>query len=419
MHRAAVSRQAGRSPSWPSRSHLRYHRAVPDAERPPLLTADFVRVLALQGAFGASLACYLLLPKYLVTELGAAATEIGGVMATFSLANIFVVPLVGIGVDRFGRRPLIQIGLVILSLSSLGFLFADSVTGLYVLRSLQGISFACVFISASTLVTDTAPPARMSQALALFGATMHLMNAIVPWIAERASESLGWQPVFAASLVMALVGLGVSMSLRERVSTGEANVAAPGLLSLLGRRSFQISLLVMASAGVANATLTTFIQPHALARGIVRVASFFTAFAVAAVGVRVLLGGFMDRANRYLICLFSLASYAVLLLATRDVTGATLPLLGGLLGFVHGFFMPSFLALNLAGAGDAERGRIVALLSGSFNVGFGFGTLGVGAVAAAHGYGAGFVTAAAVAAIAASLMLARRGAARWAATSPS
>jgi len=409
-----------RPPSWPSQPRLRYHRAVPDPDRPRLLTSDFVRVLALQGTFGASLACYMLLPKYLVTELGAAATEIGGVMATFSLANIVVVPLVGIGVDRFGRRPLIQIGLVILSLSSVGFLFVDSVfPGLYVLRGLQGISFACVFISASTLVIDTAPPERLSQALALFGATMHLMNAIVPWLAERASESLGWQPVFAASLVMALVGLGVSSTLRERVLTGDEAVAAPSMLSLLGRRSFQISLFVMASAGVASATLTTFIQPHAIARGILRVASFFTAFAVAAVSVRVVLGGFMDRGNRYVICLLSLAGYAVLLLATRDVTGTTLPLLGGLLGIVHGFFMPTFLAMNLSGAGDAERGRIVALISGSFNVGFGFGTLGVGAVAAVHGYGAGFGAAAAVVAVAASVMLARPGAARWSATPPS
>jgi MFS family permease len=392
---------------------------VPDPDRPRLLTPGFVRVLALQASFGASLACYLLLPKYLVTELGAAATEIGGVMATFSLANIFVVPLVGIGVDRFGRRPLIQIGLLILSLSSMGFLFVDAVSPeLYVLRGLQGISFACVFISASTLVVDTAPPERLSQALALFGATMHLMNAVVPWLAERVSESLGWQPVFAASLVIALVALGVSSTLHERVATGDETVAAPSLLSLLGRRSFLISLFVMASVGVANATLTTFIQPHAIVRGILRVASFFTAYAAAAVSVRVLLGGFMDRGNRYVICLVSLTSYAVLLLVTRDVTGTTLPLLGGLLGVVHGFFMPSFLALSLSGAGEAERGRIVALLSGSFNVGFGFGTLGVGAVAAAHGYGAGFVAAAVVVAVAASVMLARPGAARWSATPP-
>ncbi|MBW2422630.1 MAG: MFS transporter [Deltaproteobacteria bacterium] len=375
-------------------------------------------MLALQATFGASLACYLLLPKYLVTEFGAAATEIGGVMATFSLANIVVVAPVGIGVDRFGRRPLIQLGLAILSLSSLGFLFVDSVVPeLYGLRALQGISFACVYISASTLVTDTAPPERLSQALALSGATIHLMNAVVPWLAEQASESLGWQSVFAASLVLGLVSLGVSMTLRDRVSTRDETVEAPSLLSLLARRSFLISLFVMAAAGVANATLTTFIQPHALARGILRVAAFFTAFAVAAVSVRVLLGGFMDRANRYVICLVSLACYAALLLATRDVTGTTLPLLGGLLGIVHGFFVPSFLALNLAGASDGERGRIVALLSGSFNVGFAFGTLGVGAVSAAHGYGAGFVAAAGVVAVAAGVMLVRPGAARWRATS--
>jgi predicted MFS family arabinose efflux permease len=386
-------------------------------ERPTLLTGIFARLMAMQVCYGAALASFVLLPKFLTQDLGAGPDEIGRVMAAFSLANVVFVPLVGIGVDRLGRRAFLLGGSVMMVIAALGFPLLDEVGApLYALRALQGASFACVYIAASTLVVDCAPSQRLSEALALFGATLHVMNASVPWLVERASERFGWDGVFAAAALAAALGGLLALSVRSRGSEGEgAHAAGPGLAEVLRRAPMLRAMAVMVLVGVAVATLTTYIQPYALERGIPRVANFFLAFSLAALLARLLLGSWMDRSDRHLQCAGAVAAYALVLLATPGLSAARLPVLGAVFGFAHGLFMPNFSAMNLQGAGEGERGKIVAAISGGFNVGLGGGTFALGVVASAAGYALSFRVAAAAAAAALLLLLFVRGPARWSA----
>ena len=72
--------------------------------RPALLTPVFWRILVMQSLFVASQACFLLIPKFLALELDATAPQIGGVAAIYTAINVVLVPIVGVGVDRLGRR---------------------------------------------------------------------------------------------------------------------------------------------------------------------------------------------------------------------------------------------------------------------------------------------------------------------------
>jgi predicted MFS family arabinose efflux permease len=387
------------------------------AERPTLFTGVFARLMAMQVCYGAALASFVLLPKFLAQGLGAGPDEIGRVMSAFSLANVVFVPLVGVGVDRLGRRAFLLGGSALMVVAALGFPLLDSVgVPLYALRALQGASFACVYIAASTLVVDSAPPQRLSEALALFGATLHVMNASVPWAVERASERFGWDGVFACAAVAAALGGLLAVSVRSRSGAGDhAGPAGPGLAEVLRRAPMLRAMLVMILVGVAVATLSTYIQPYALERGLPRVANFFLAFSLAALLARVLLGSWMDRSDRHLQCAGAVATYALVLLATPGLTAARLPLLGAAFGFAHGIFMPNFSAMNLQGAAAGERGKIVAAISGGFNVGLGGGTFALGLVASAAGYASSFRVAAGAAAAALLLLLLVRGPARWSA----
>jgi MFS family permease len=322
-----------------------------------------------------------------------------------------------VGVDRVGRRAFLLTGCALMVVAAIGFPLLDAVGApLYALRALQGVSFACVYIAASTLVVDCAPPQRLSEALALFGATLHVMNASVPWVVERASERFGWDGVFAGAAAAAALGGLLAFSVRSRGAAGEGpGAAGPGLTEVLKRAAMLRAVAVMILVGVAVATLSTYVQPYALERGISRVASFFVAFALAALAARVGLGPWMDRADRRLQCAAAVAVYALVLLASPDLSSARLPVLGAAFGFAHGVFMPSFSAMSLQGAGAGERGKIVAAISGAFNVGLGGGTFALGVVASAAGYPLAFRVAAAAPAAALLLLLLVRGAARWSA----
>jgi MFS family permease len=378
------------------------------------LTGAFARLLAMQVCYGASMASFLLLPKFLARDLRASPGEIGSAIAAFHLANVLFVPLVGIGVDRVGRGAFLLSGSALMVAASLGFPWVAAVDlPLYALRALQGVSFACVYIAASTLVVDHAPPQRLSEALALFGATLHATNASVPWLVERASERFGWAPVFAGAAAAAALGGLLALPLGSRSPGSEgAGRGGPGLAGILRRAEVLRAMAVMVLVGVAVASATTFIQPHALERGIPRVAGFFVAFSTAALGVRVFAGPWMDRADRRGQCACAVAGYAGVLLAIPDLTPARLPLLGAVFGFAHGIFMPSFSAMSLEGSGERERGRLVAAISGAFNVGIGGGTWVLGLVAGAAGYAATFPAAAACAGAAILLLLVRSPGAR-------
>jgi len=376
-------------------------------ERPTLLSPAFTRLLAMQVCYGASIASFLLLPKFLARDLRASPAEIGSVVAAFNLASVLFVPLVGIGVDRLGRRSFLLFGSALMFAATLGFPWVGAVgLPLYALRALQGASFACVYIAASTLVVDHAPPQRLSEALALFGATLHATNASVPWLVERASERVGWAPVFAAAAAAAALGGLLALSLGSRgAGSAGASRAGPGLAAILRRAEVLRAMAVMVLVGVAVAAATTFIQPYSLERGIPRVASFFVAFSTAALLVRVFAGPWMDRADRRKQCAFAVAGYAAVLLGTPDLSPARLPLLGAVFGFAHGIFMPNFSAMSLEGSGEGERGKLVAAISGAFNVGIGGGTWLLGLVAGSAGYAATFPAAAACAGAALLLLL--------------
>lgn len=391
---------------------------APDAPRPPLFTRAYLGVLALQAAFGGALAAFLLLPKFLAQELDADAKQIGGVMASFAFASVLAVPVVGVAVDRLGRRAFLLAGCALMLASSLGFLLVHQLgPALYALRALQGAAFACLYIAGSALVVDCAPPERLSQALAMFGATFHATNASVPWIVERASERFGWPPIFAgaaaASLLAALLALGLGERDPGRPAAPEP--PAPGLLSILRRGAALRAAGVMMMVGVLIAAMTTYIQPYALELGISRIADFFVAFSATVLGVRVALGPWMDRLDRHRVCTLSAALYVGVLLATPGVTSARLPLLGAVLGLAHGIFIPCFNAMNLQRAGERERGKVMAVVSGSFNLGLAAGTYLLGLLAAAAGYAASFRAAAAGAGVALLLLLLFRGSARWSA----
>src|SRR5512147_3316504 len=64
-------------------------------------------------------------------ELGASAVAIGGLLAIYALLVVAVQPIVGYGLDRFGRRPFLIAGLLGYAFSNAVFGLASGVGGLY------------------------------------------------------------------------------------------------------------------------------------------------------------------------------------------------------------------------------------------------------------------------------------------------
>ena len=350
-------------------------------------------LLSATAAFGLAFSAYFLLPKFLAVELAADAATIGGISAISMLASVVFMPIVGVQVDRHGRKFFGSLGTVLFMLTSAGFLFVDDVGPLlWVLRIVQGAAFTLFYIALSTIATDISPPERLGQAIGLFGATMISTNALGPALAEWTAAAFGWNTVFGATIVFAGLSATLTLLIRERVRS-RAHDDATSMLHVLTRSGVKRILIVAVLVGVALGALFTFYQPWALALGFEQVSSYLIAFALSAMVVRVGLGGLADRLGRLRVATMSLFLYiaAPFSLVVLDALG--LWATGCLLGLAHGLFFPALNAVAVDFARDGERGKAMAAYHGSFNVGFAAGSYVLGYLAIATSYPTIFVVA--------------------------
>lgn len=361
-----------------------------------LYTRSFVALLLAQAAFGYAFSSFFLLPKWIITELGGGPEKIGLVMAAFGATSVFCIPLVGVLIDRLGRRQFMTAGALVMAATSLGFLRVHEVGPLlYGLRALQGVAFSMTFIAAATLATDLTPPERLGQALGVFGVSMLSMHALAPAMAETLVAHGGWDGVFLAAAALSLACVLLTAFVREPARRQYDAEAVPSLLSIASRpRSLRI-MAVTAISGAAFGSMMTYSQPFALSLGRENVRGFFIAYAVAAAIVRLGFGSLADRLGRDRVSVLSLAAYGVVVLSMAKLRPGWLEPLGACFGLAHGLFYPAFNALALDAASAHERGKVMALYNGSFNAGNSGATLALGFFAAWAGYPAVFVAAAA------------------------
>jgi predicted MFS family arabinose efflux permease len=358
--------------------------------RPQLWTREFVHALLAGNAYGYAFSSFILLPVFMVSELGSSPTEIGHAAAAFGIAAVAVTPLVARFVDRYARGRLLAGGAIVLAVSSLAFVgMHDYGSVLLALRALQGAAFSLVLATMPTLVAEIAPPERMGEALGMSGASMLVMNALAPAIGEPLAAAFGWTPVFVLAAVAGLVSAGVALQIpaRERSAEDTNRSRSVGLLSVMRMPVFaayaQITLLCALTFG----TMFTFLAPYLLEQGLGRVSDFFAAYAGSAVGIRLLAGQVPDRFGRRPVALAMMAVYALVppaaLLADSAARVVTL---GAVFGAAHGLMHPSINALALASARPHERGCVMALFSGAFCAGAWGGGLAFGPIAENLGY---------------------------------
>jgi predicted MFS family arabinose efflux permease len=383
-------------------------QAPSPAGRPPLLSREFLLLLASVSFFGFSWSFYLILPKFFATELGMDAAGIGRAVAVEGLTAVAITPLVGWLVDRYGRQPWLVFGNMMLALTGVLYVFVDHEGPLlYLAQMCWGVGMVMGFNSAGTMTADIAPSDRMAQALGLFGAANLGMNAVSPTIGEILADARGWQSVFVASATAGLLAALLSTRLKEpaRHQPQEHEPRRP----IFGRPLLQTygATFLMTAAFTA---LFTLHQPFALEFGVTELRSFFIGFALVALTVRLAGGGLIDRFGVLRSAVVALCMYSVVPPMLGILGPDHLFAIGAMMGLGHGIAYPAVTALAIERADAVSRGMVVSIIHGAFNGGHAFFAYALGGIAAAWSYDVAFWTAGAVTLTGALLLsLGRRG----------
>lgn len=381
---------------------------------PRLLSRGFASLLVAQGAFGFAFSSFLLLPKFLGTQLGAGPGEIGVVTTLHGVTVVVCLPILGSAVDRLGRRDFLTAGAALMAVACVLFRGVEAMGPLvYALRVAQAVAFSMAFAAGGALAVDLAPRERLGHAIGLFGLTFLSMNAIASAAVEEIAARSSWQTAFGAAACAAAASALLSRLVADppRTATDAANRTS--VLDVATRPSQLRVMVVIALVGVALCAMFTFGQLFALELDPgTPVRGFFVLYAATAIALRIGFGPFVDRIGRRPVSIASLAVYAATLLGMARLAAGGFSLFGPALGVAHGVFYPAFNALAVEDLAESERGKGMALFQAAFNVGFASGGVALGALAEQAGFRPVFLVGGAGLVVALGVLVATPGARR-------
>jgi MFS transporter, DHA1 family, multidrug resistance protein len=135
--------------------------------------------------------------------------------------------------DRFGRRPVLLVGLTLFTLAGLGSAAAPNAWMLVVARILQSIGACSGLVLGRAIVRDSAAPDRAAAQLALLTMVMSAAPAIAPVLGGYATAWLGWRAAFALLAIIGAVTLGFAVVLLPETNALQASPGASLLLNAL------------------------------------------------------------------------------------------------------------------------------------------------------------------------------------------
>ncbi len=168
------------------------------------------------------------MPIYART-LGATGITIGVFFASFPLAQMVFMPMIGRLSDRHGRKMFIAAGLLGSSLLSLWYVYAPNMLYLTLGRFLQGAAVALTLPIATAYVGDIAPPEKRGTLMGIFNLSITSSIGFGPLVGGWLSDQYGMESSFywmcflnALACVLVLVLLPTSHS-AERATTRQVS----------------------------------------------------------------------------------------------------------------------------------------------------------------------------------------------------
>jgi EmrB/QacA subfamily drug resistance transporter len=175
------------------------------------------------------------LPK-IASSLDAGISGLQWVVDAYTVALAAVVLTSGSIADRFGRRRLFAIGLVVFTGASLWCGAAGSIAMLDAARAVQGLGAALLFATSLALLADAFPDWKeRSKALAIYGATIGAAFAVGPAIGGAMTSYLGWRWIFYVNVPVGIATIAATYRwVRESRDPNARRVDWPGQVALVG-----------------------------------------------------------------------------------------------------------------------------------------------------------------------------------------
>jgi EmrB/QacA subfamily drug resistance transporter len=144
-------------------------------------------------------------------DLHASFSGLQWILDAYTLVVASLLMLSGSMSDRFGRRRVFQIGLVLFTVGSLLCSLAHSIGQLVGFRALQGLGASMLNPVALSIIANAFPePRERARAVGVWGAVAGVSLAIGPLIGGALTQAVGWRSIFWINLPIGLVALALA-----------------------------------------------------------------------------------------------------------------------------------------------------------------------------------------------------------------
>ncbi|EGO4747574.1 Bcr/CflA family multidrug efflux MFS transporter [Escherichia coli] len=137
----------------------------------------------------------------LQTPASAVSASLSLFLAGFAAAQLLWGPLS----DRYGRKPVLLIGLTIFASGSLGMLWVENAATLLVLRFVQAVGVCAAAVIWQALVTDYYPSQKVNRIFATIMPLVGLSPALAPLLGSWLLVHFSWQAIFATLFAITVV----------------------------------------------------------------------------------------------------------------------------------------------------------------------------------------------------------------------
>jgi EmrB/QacA subfamily drug resistance transporter len=194
----------------------------------------------------------------LQTHFAASASTLQWIVDAYLLAFAGVLLTMGTLGDRFGRKRVLQSGLVLFGLASVLAALASTSGQLIGLRAAMGVAGAMVMPATLSVIMDVFPRHERAKAIGIWSATAGVGIGLGPFIGGLLLEWLPWSAVFWLNVPIIVVAL-----VAGRTLVPESRDPSPGAFDLVGA-GLSIATLVTAVYAIIEATPRGWTDPLVL-----------------------------------------------------------------------------------------------------------------------------------------------------------
>lgn len=301
--------------------------------------------------------------------------SVGFVVGAMAVGLLFFRPLIGWLIDRWGRKPVLWMGLLILLAILPLYVWSPNPLWLMGVRVLHGISQAAFATASQTMMADLVPPHRRTALLGYLAMANTIGFSLGPLLGSLVFAQAGFIPVMQLLAGLTILGLALSLPLpwrslpRAKAKDEQVDQSFPWQIVL----QFPVrdaTLLFFISSFLHGAVVTflpLFVSNSAL---------FYSLNALIAVLVRFGLGRWGNRVSQRWVVSVGILCSGIALMGIA-VAPHLLIVWSLFYGLGFGSLFPVLSAIVSLAAPAVVRGRVFSVFLAGFDSGMTLGGAGV------------------------------------------